>query len=80
LEAEVEAAKAVPCPLHGERFSKLALSIFGSPDFILPVHLQPESWLACRSPQYRKALKASFPPDRWPASKVTEPDGTCDSC
>ena len=32
--------------------------------------------MAWHSPQYRKALKASFPPDQWPATEVTEPDGT----
>jgi hypothetical protein len=31
---------------------------------------------AWRSPQYVKAMEASFPPDRWPASQVCEPDGT----
>ena len=35
---------------------------------------QPESSLAWRLPQYRKALKASFPPDRWPATEITESD------
>jgi len=30
--------------------------------------------LAWRLPQYRKALKASFPPDRWPATEITESD------
>jgi len=38
--------------------------------------LQPESSLAWRLPQYRKALKASFPPDRWPATEITESDDT----
>ena len=28
-----------------------------------------------RSPQYVKAIDASFPPDRWPATKIVEPDG-----
>lgn len=76
LKAEIEAAKAVRCPLHGERFSKLAPRIYRSLDFVEPMHLQPESWFASHSPQYRKALKATLPPDRWPASEVTEPDGT----
>jgi len=43
---------------------------------VTPVHLQPESWFAWHSPQYRKALRASFPPDRWPATEVTDPDGS----
>ena len=37
---------------------------------------EPESWFAWHSPQYRKALNASFPPDRWPATEITESDST----
>jgi hypothetical protein len=44
--------------------------------FVRPAHLQSESWLAGRSDRYVKALKASFPPDRWPAEKVVEADGS----
>ena len=29
-----------------------------------------------RSPQYLRALKASFPPDLWPATEIADPDGT----
>src|SRR5271165_3565765 len=29
-----------------------------------------------RSPQYVKAKDASFPSDRWPPTKIVEPDGT----
>ena len=75
LKAEIEAARAIRCPLHGERFSKLAPAIYRAPRSVRPVHLQPESWLAWHSPQYLKALRASFPPDRWPATELTEPDG-----
>ena len=32
--------------------------------------------MAWHSPQYLKALRASFPPDHWPATELTEPDGT----
>jgi hypothetical protein len=39
------------------------------------LHLQPESWLAWRSKQYLKALRASVPPDRWPAAEVKDADG-----
>src|ERR1019366_7016975 len=39
-----------------------------------PTHLHPERW-KWRSPQYSKAMDASFPPDRWPAQEVVEPDG-----
>jgi hypothetical protein len=28
------------------------------------------------SPQYIKAMEASFPPDRWPATEITESDET----
>ena len=37
------------------------------------MNLSEWSW---HSPQCIKAMEASFPPDRWPASEVTEPDGT----
>ena len=38
LEVEIEAAKAVRCPLHGARFSRLAPKIFRSPRYIVPTH------------------------------------------
>ena len=31
--------------------------------------------LTSHSPQYVKAMDASFPQDRWPATKIVEPDG-----
>ena len=41
---------------------------------ITPSHAPgPWSW---RSAQYLKAMDASFPSDRWPATKIVEPDGT----
>ena len=73
LKAEIEAAKAVRCPIHGNRFSKLAPTIYIATRFIQPAHLHPERWMG-RSPQYVKAMKASFPPDRWPAQEVVEAD------
>ena len=73
LEAEIEAAKAVRCPLHGERFKELARTIYRV--IRRPAHLDRACWSWC-SPQYIKAMDASFPPDRWPATEVTEPDGT----
>jgi len=76
LKAEIAAAEAILCPLHGVRFSKPAPTIFAAPQFIRPAHLQPESWLQSHSEQYVKALKASFPPDRWPATEVTGLDGS----
>jgi hypothetical protein len=72
LRPEIEAAKTVLCPLHGERFSSVAEHIYRVID--LPVHLDP-SWRNRRSPQYIKAMEASFPSDRWPATKIVEPDG-----
>jgi hypothetical protein len=75
LKGEIEAAKAVRCPVHGERFSRLAPMIWRAPKFIVPAHLQPESYLSWHSTQYRKALKASFPPDRFPATEIEDPDG-----
>jgi hypothetical protein len=76
LGAEIEAAKAVRCPLHGERFIRLAPTIYRARRFVRPAHLQSESWLGWRSDRYVKALKASFPPDRWPAEEVVEADGS----
>ena len=73
LKAEIEAARAVFCPLHGERFRELAATIYRV--IRLPPHLEPD-WRSWRSPQYIKAMDASFPPDRWPAQKIVEPDGT----
>ena len=72
LRAEAEAAKSVLCPLYGERFSRVAPHNYRVID--LPVHLYP-SWRNQRSPQYIKAMDVSFPSDRWPSTKIVEPDG-----
>lgn len=40
----------------------------------LPAHLDRASW-GYRSAQYIKAMEVSLPPDRWPATEVTEPNG-----
>ena len=72
LPAEIEAARAVRCPLHGARFSQLAGTTY-RPIYV-PQHLEP-AWRRGRSPQYIKAMDASFPSDRWPATKIVEPDG-----
>jgi hypothetical protein len=74
LQAEIEAAKAVRCPLHGARFSKLAPMIYVAAQYRQPTHLKPERWKR-RSPQYVKAMEAGFPPDRWPAQEIVDPDG-----
>ena len=74
LRAEIEAAKAVRCPIHGARFSRLAPMIYVAAQFRQPTHLRPErrKW---RSPQYKKAMDATFLPDRWPAQEIVDPDG-----
>jgi hypothetical protein len=74
LKAEIEAAKAVRCPIHGNRFSELAPTIYVAARFRQPTHLNPERWKG-GSPQYVRAMEASFPPDRWPAQEIVDPDG-----
>jgi hypothetical protein len=73
VKTEIEAARAVLCPLHGARFSKLAPTIYTAAQFLRPTNPQPDAW---HSPQYKKSLDASFPTDRWPATEVTAPDGS----
>ena len=58
--------------LHGERFSRLAPTIYQV--ILVPAHLNRACW-DWHSPQYIKAMEASFPPDRFPASTVEDPDG-----
>lgn len=72
LKAEIEAARAVRCPLHGQRISKLAPTIYRV--IAVPAHLDRACW-SWHSPQYIKAMEASFPPDRFPATSIKEPDG-----
>jgi hypothetical protein len=73
LKAEIEAVKAVRCPIHGDRFSELAPTIYVAAQFRQPTHLHPERWMGT-SRQYVKAMEASFPPDRWPAQEIIESD------
>jgi hypothetical protein len=73
LKAEIEAAKAVRCPIHGDRFSELAPTIYVAAQFRHPTHLHPERWMGA-SRQYVKAMEASFPADRWPAQEIVDPD------
>jgi hypothetical protein len=73
IRAEREAAKAVLCPLHGARFTEFAACVWRPQG--RPTHLEPQHW-SWHSEQYVKAMKASFPPDHWPAEEVTDPDGT----
>ena len=72
LRAEIEAALAVLCPVHGRRFSNVAPTIYRP--IYLPEHLEP-AWRRRHSARYVKAMDASFPSDRWPATKIVEPDG-----
>ena len=44
-------------------------------EIILPLHLDLH-WRTRHSPQFVKAMDASFPSDRWPATEIVEPDGT----
>jgi hypothetical protein len=74
LKAEIEAAKAVRCPIHGNRFDELAATIYIAAQYRQPAHLNPKRW-KWRSPQYVKAMEASFPPDPWPAQEIVDPDG-----
>src|SRR5580704_799431 len=73
LSAEREAAKAVLCPIHGLRFAGFAPYIYRPEQ--RPAHLQEEEW-NYHSAQYIKAMRASFPLDRWPATEIRETDGT----
>jgi hypothetical protein len=73
FRAERKAAKAVLCPLHGARFTEFAPYVWRPMG--RPTHLEPQHW-SWHSEQYIKAMKASFPSDRWPAEEVTDPDGT----
>lgn len=73
LKAEIEAARAVRCPIHGERSNRLAPGTYRARQF--PQHLDP-AWRTWHSSQYIKAMDASFPPDRWPTTGVVEPDGS----
>ena len=59
LPAEIEAARAVLCPIHGRRFSNVARDIYRP--IYLPEHLE-SVWRRWRSAQYIKAMDASFPP------------------
>src|SRR5215472_2943403 len=71
LRAEREAVTSVTCQIHGKRFKHIE----GDISIPFPTHFYP-NWRTWRSPQYVKAMDASFPPDRWPATEVTESDGT----
>lgn len=66
--AERAIAQSVMCPLHGQRFPTRP-EIYSA--FQRPIHLDPKHW-EHRSALYRRAMEASFPPDRFPAKEVLE--------
>ena len=73
--AEAEAAAAVLCPLHGRRFKRARRPWLYRSLYILQRHFQFD-W-SDHSEQYRKAMKASFPADRWPQiEERRESDGS----
>ena len=67
--AEVEIAAAVRCPMHGHRFKHIAADGFSVyvPKWYRERHPAPE-WPS-GSPQYVKAIRASFPAEQWPAEE-----------
>jgi hypothetical protein len=69
-QAERESAKAVLCPIHGLRFPRFAPTVFVA--ILKPTQLTPGAWTR-RSKQYRKAMEASFPTDRWPPIEFPGP-------
>ena len=70
--AEVEIAAAVLCPLHGQRFRHIAADGFSvyRAAWLRGPDPAPE-WLSA-SPQYVKAMLASFPAEQWPAEERYE--------
>jgi len=77
LRGEIEAARSVLFPLHGQRFTRLAPILWRVID--LAAHLSEAGWKR-HSAQYIKEMKASFPPDRFPARRVEEADVPSVSC
>ena len=66
---EYEIAAKVKCPLHGDRFRTPSYFVYVSK--WLRKKLWDHMWTH-HSPQYRKAITAAFPPDRWPAVEEAE--------
>jgi hypothetical protein len=71
--AEADIAAAATCPLHGQRFSRVADIIHvyrprwfreRNPNF----EETSEDGLFFGSPQYVKAMRASLPPSQWPVN------------
>lgn len=71
FDIEREIAAGVKCPVHGERATVLFQRLY------LPAWRRERgrnAW-SHRSPQYQKAWKASFPPERWPAEEEESANG-----
>ncbi len=64
-KVERQSGLSVLCPLHGPRFRAFAPSVYQ----IHFAHLAPCTFTT-GSRQYQKAMRASFPEDRWPAKVV----------
>jgi hypothetical protein len=69
--SEERIASAVKCPLHGDRFRPyyfiyVAKWERNKREQLLETH---------HSEQYRKAWRASFPPELWPAQEEETPQG-----
>jgi len=76
LKAEIEAARATSLPAARRAFQQAGAENLPGAALCFDQSISnPEAWLARYSPQYLKALRASFPPDCWPATELTEPDG-----
>ena len=65
---EWEIAARLKCPVHGDRFRLVPFRWFYVADWILE---KPDAFLAYRSPKFRKAWYASFPPELWPAREIS---------
>ena len=70
--AEVEIAASLLCPLHGQRFRHIAADGFSVyvPKWYRERNAAPE-WPS-GSPQYVKAMRASFSAEQWPAETKYE--------
>ena len=62
---ELEIAAKLKCPLHGNRFKRIAML------YVAKWLREKREWFIAtrRSAQYQKAWRASFPPGLWPAEE-----------
>ena len=66
--AEIEAAAAARCPLHGMRFHAIERPVTFQAKWLRPRDYATVNW-PYHSSQYSKAWRASFPPNLWPADE-----------